>query len=64
MWNLSASIIGPTINLRPPLYIDIEGKSLSRHGKVSLLTMLVYPEKALSVPTSSTCIHLEVQPFL
>ncbi|KAL2833285.1 hypothetical protein BDW59DRAFT_138414 [Aspergillus cavernicola] len=29
-------------NLQPPLYIDIEGERLSRHGKVSLLTVLVH----------------------
>ncbi|PGH06939.1 hypothetical protein AJ79_06413 [Helicocarpus griseus UAMH5409] len=30
-------------NPRPPLYIDIEGERLSRHGRVSLMTVLVYP---------------------
>ncbi|KAL3474069.1 ribonuclease H-like domain-containing protein [Aspergillus californicus] len=29
-------------DIKPPLYIDIEGEQLSRHGKISLMTVLVY----------------------
>lgn len=34
-------------DLQPPLYIDAEGERLSREGKISLLTVLVYPGHGL-----------------
>lgn len=37
-------------NLQPPLYIDIEGERLGRNGKLSLLTVLVYPGRSLEPP--------------
>lgn len=37
-------------DLQPPLYIDIEGEKLSRHGRISLLTVLVYPGPGLERP--------------
>ncbi|KAI0113633.1 ribonuclease H-like domain-containing protein [Nemania sp. FL0031] len=37
-------------DLQPPLYIDIEGKQLSRFGTISLLTVLVYPGPGLEIP--------------
>ncbi|KAJ5802044.1 uncharacterized protein N7503_004494 [Penicillium pulvis] len=35
---------------QPPLYIDIEGERLSRNGKLTFLTVLVYPGKGLERP--------------
>lgn len=37
-------------DLQPPLYIDIEGERLSRHGRISLMTVLVYPSEFLMRP--------------
>ncbi len=37
-------------DLQPPLYIDIEGERLGRYGKISLLTVLVYPGQGLERP--------------
>ncbi|KAL2816178.1 ribonuclease H-like domain-containing protein [Aspergillus cavernicola] len=37
-------------NSQPPLYINIEGEQLSQHGKISLMTVLVYPSEFLMRP--------------
>jgi len=36
-----------TIPSSSTLYLDLEGNSLSRHGTISLITILVYPQKVV-----------------
>jgi exonuclease 3'-5' domain-containing protein 1 len=39
-----SSIQPPTTPLSPPsLYLDIEGQNLGRHGKISILSVFIYP---------------------